>query len=107
MLVYDWVTVPFDLRKSIGTKLTASDDMSTRSNTISIKSRLVVCLANDGYEASLEPRKIYTALRDADAARHNQLRIIDESGTDYLFPSSLFATVTVRGKARLAMLTAI
>jgi hypothetical protein len=80
--------------------------MSTRSNAISTKSRLVVCLRNDGYEASLEPRKIYTALRDTDATRHNQLRVIDESGSDYLFPSSLFATVTLRGKARVAVLKA-
>ena len=87
-------------------KLTASVDMSTRSNAISTKSRLVVCLRNDGYEASLEPRKIYTALRDTDATRHNQLRVIDESGSDYLFPSSLFATVTLRGKARVAVLKA-
>ena len=81
--------------------------MSTRSNAISTKSRLVVCLSNAGYEASLEPRKIYRALRDADATRHNQIRVIDESGSDYLFPSSLFATVTLRGKARLAVLSAI
>ena len=78
--------------------------MSTRSNAISTKTRLVVCLSNEGYEASLEPRKIYTAIRDADTIRHNQLRVIDESGSDYLFPSSLFATVTLRGKARLAVL---
>lgn len=66
-----------------------------------------MCLSNEGYEASLERRKIYTALRDADGARHDQLRVIDESGTDYLFPASLFATVTLRGKARLAVLGAI
>ena len=45
----------------------------------------------------------YTALRDSDAAKHSQVRVVDESGNAYLFPSSLFATVTVRGKARLAM----
>ena len=80
--------------------------MSSRSNAISTKPRLVVCLSNEGYEASLEPRKIYTAIRDADATRHSQLRVVDESGSDYLFPSSLFATVTLRGKARLDMLAA-
>ena len=81
--------------------------MSTSSNAISTKSRLVACLSNQGYEASLEPRKIYTALRDSDAAKHRQVRVVDESGNDYLFPSSLFATVTVRGKVRLAVLGTI
>jgi hypothetical protein len=45
----------------------------------------VVCIRNEGYEASLERRKIYEALPDADAEAHNQLRVIDESGDDYLF----------------------
>ena len=49
--------------------------------------RLMLCLRNDGYEVSLERRKIYTALPDAEAARHGQVRIIDESGEDYLFPA--------------------
>ena len=45
--------------------------------------QLMVCLRNDGYEVSLERRKIYPALPDADAAKHGQVRIIDESGEDY------------------------
>jgi len=81
--------------------------MSSKSKDISTKSRLVVCLSNDGYEVSLTPRKIYAALRDADAARHDQLRVIDESGEDYLFPVSLFAPVVLRGKARRAVLAAV
>ena len=88
-------------------KLTASGDMSTKSKDISTKSRLVVCVSNKGYEVSLEPRKIYAALRDTDAAKHNQLRVIDESGEDYIFPASLFAPVTLRGKARLAILAVV
>jgi hypothetical protein len=46
--------------------------------------KFVVCLKNKGYEVSLEPRKIYQVLPDPDAARHRQLRVIDESGDDYL-----------------------
>jgi len=46
--------------------------------------RLVVCVNNDGYSASLELRKIYVALRDVNAEKHGLLRIIDESGDDYL-----------------------
>ena len=41
-----------------------------------------VCLKNKGYEVSLEPRKIYQVLPDLDAAKHRQLRVIDESGED-------------------------
>ncbi len=81
--------------------------MSTKSKGISTKSRLVVCLSNEGYEVSLEPRKIYAALRDSEAASHDQLRVIDESGEDYLFPASLFAPVTMRIEARLAVLAAV
>ena len=41
-----------------------------------------------GYEVSLERRKIYAALPDAEAGRHQQMRVVDESGEDYLFPAS-------------------
>ena len=51
----------------------------------------VVCLSNDGYPASLEPRKIYVAIRDAAAQRQGLLRIVDESGEDYLYPRERFA----------------
>ena len=55
---------------------------------------LVVCLSNDGYAASLEPRKIYVALRDAVAERQGLLRVVDESGEDYaLLPRALRAVV--------------
>ncbi len=48
--------------------------------------QLVVCIDNDGYAASLEKRKIYLALRDAGAEKLSMLRIVDESGEDYLYP---------------------
>jgi hypothetical protein len=53
----------------------------------------VVCINNDDYSASLEARKIYEMLPDEDAARHGQLRIIDESGEDYLYPESFFMSI--------------
>jgi hypothetical protein len=53
------------------------------------------------------PRKIYATLPDAGAAKHDQVRVIDESGEDYLFPVSLFAPVALRGKARRAVLAAV
>lgn len=66
--------------------------------------QLVLCLRNDGYEVSLERRKIYARLPDRDAAKHGQVRVIDESGEDYLYPSTLFAAVTLPQAVRRVML---
>jgi hypothetical protein len=52
--------------------------------------RLFICLDNSGYEVSLGRRKSYVALRDAKAERLGHLRIIDESGDDYLYSSRRF-----------------
>ncbi len=46
-----------------------------------------------GYEVSLEPRKLYQVLPDSEAAKHHQVRIVDESGDDYLYPESFFLAV--------------
>ena len=51
----------------------------------------VVCVRNAGYEASLDRGKRYRLLPDTDAAEHHQLRVIDESGEDYLYPESCFS----------------
>ena len=59
------------------------------------KHSLVVCIANEGYQASLELRKLYESLPDAEAAVLGQLRVIDESGEDYLYPASFFVAVTL------------
>jgi len=57
--------------------------------------QFVVCLRNTGYKASLEPRKIYQVLPDAEAEEHKMLRVIDESEEDYLFPASLFSPISL------------
>ncbi|MGH7713274.1 MAG: hypothetical protein ACREOG_18445 [Gemmatimonadaceae bacterium] len=57
--------------------------------------KLVLCLRNDGYEASLEPRKIYAMIPDRDAAAHRLIRVVDESGADYLYPATFFAPITL------------
>jgi hypothetical protein len=57
--------------------------------------RLVVCVDNDGYAASLETRKIYLAHRDANAEKHGLLRVIDESGEDYIYPKALFRSIAL------------
>jgi len=65
-----------------------------------------VCVKNEGYRASLEKRKIYVALPDPVAEEHGQLRVIDESGEDYLYPRRFFVLVTLPQSARKAILTA-
>ncbi len=66
----------------------------------------VVCLDNTDYVASLEPRKIYQCIPDAMAKKHNQIRVIDESGEDYLFPLGLFIAVDLPKKVEDAIMLA-
>lgn len=68
--------------------------------------QLVVCVDNDGYPASLERRKIYVAVRDADAERHGLIRIVDESGDDYLYPKAFFRAIALPQSVRRAVLAA-
>lgn len=55
----------------------------------------VVCVRNDDYAASLELRKIYQVLPDHDANSHGLIRVIDESGEDYLYPQDFFMPLEV------------
>jgi len=69
--------------------------------------KFVVCLKNKGYEVSLELRKIYQVLPDADAAKHRQLRVVDESGDDYLYPANYFAPIELPDPVRKAVLASV
>lgn len=55
----------------------------------------VVCVENSGFAASLELRKIYLRLPDPRAEGDGFVRVVDESGEDYLFPSRFFAAIEV------------
>jgi hypothetical protein len=68
--------------------------------------QLVVCVDNDGYAVSLEKRKIYVALRDTGAEKHGLLRIVDESGEDYLYPKTFFRSIVLPQAVRRAVLAA-
>jgi len=68
--------------------------------------QLVVCIRNENYPASLETRKIYLALRDLDAEKQDLLRIIDESGEDYLYPKKFFRAIELPLPVRKAVLAA-
>lgn len=52
-----------------------------------------ICVRNRGYRASLELRKVYPVLPDAFGDEHQMIRVIDESGEDYLYPSKYFVCV--------------
>ena len=54
------------------------------------KKGFAVCLRNRGFAASLEVRKLYPFIVDPDAAANDLIRIVDESGEDYLYPALLF-----------------
>ena len=68
--------------------------------------QFVVCLKNKGYEVSLERRKIYQVLPDPEAAKHRQIRVIDESGEHYLYPQVFFAPIELPQPIRRAVLAA-
>ena len=68
--------------------------------------QLVVCIDNQVYSASLEKRKIYVALRDPPAEKHGLLRVIDESGEDYLYPKAMFRTIALPQSVKRAVLAA-
>ena len=57
--------------------------------------RFVVCLENKEYAVSLEKYKIYRVLSDPEAEKKGDLRIIDESGTDYIYPKAWFVKIDV------------
>lgn len=69
-------------------------------------SRFAVCIRNEGYEVSLELRKLYEILDDADAQECGQIRVIDESGEDYLYPEDFFALVQLPAATEKAVVEA-
>jgi hypothetical protein len=62
-----------------------------------------VCLRNAGFEASLEVRKLYPVVDDPDAQRNDLIRVIDESGDDYVYPTGLFQKLTLPTEIQRAL----
>ena len=84
--------------------------MSSRSKITSTKraprpqrQSFVLCVRNGGYAASLERRKLYRTIADPEAAANDQIRVIDESGDDYLFPKRLFVALELPPPVRRAL----
>src|SRR5215510_13122108 len=90
-----------------GMKRTASARRSSKSSGTSARGRrFLVCVRNRGYAASLEQNKIYVSIPDNDAERHGQVRVIDESGEDYLFSADRFVAIDVPAAVRASLLRA-
>ena len=81
-----------------------------KSTTIasSLKKHYLICVEKRGYEASLELMKVYEVLADRETEKHRQVRVIDESGEDYLYPERYFAPVRLPAetKEKLELITA-
>ncbi len=71
-----------------------------------LSKQLVVCINNEGYPASLEKRKIYVSLRDPVGEKRGLLRIIDETGDDYLYPKAFFRPIALPQSIKKAVLAA-
>ena len=104
---------PYAARSCIGMRRMASagrrssaSAMSTRSRKPRLRQpvRFVVCIENSGYPASLELHKIYRTVPDQSATREGDLRIVDESGEDYLYPAEWFVAVAVPRRVRTSLL---
>ena len=68
--------------------------------------QFVICIQNEGYPASLELWKVYRVVADEKAAKHQLIRVIDESGEDYLYPESYFAPIKLPQAVEEALLAA-
>ena len=69
------------------------------------ETQFVLCIRNEDCD-DLEPRKIYRVVPDESAAPEGQIRVIDESGEDYLYPQEYFVPIELPQAAQKALLSA-
>lgn len=62
-----------------------------------------VCLPNSGFATSLEVRKLYPVIADASAVANDLIRVIDESGEDYIYPAEFFQRLTLPAEVQRAL----
>ena len=91
-------------RTASARKSSSASGTSTRRKAAAAEARFAVCVHNDGYEASLERNKIYAVLPDDEAERDGDLRVVDESGEDYLFSADRFVTIEVPAAVKASLL---
>jgi hypothetical protein len=69
--------------------------------------RFAVCINNNGYAASLEVRKLYEVVEDVEAEKDDMIRVIDESGEDYLYGANRFVFAPLPASVEEAVLHAV
>ena len=99
----------FLVQRYVGMKLMESARKNTKSSAPSTASRpgqarFALCVCNRDYPASLEMHKVYRVLDDAQASRHGLMRVVDESGEDYLYPEEYFVPIKLPQAAERALL---
>lgn len=80
----------------------ARQSMANQNKT----AQFVICINNGGYVDDLKVRTVYQLLPDKSAAKSNYIRIIDETGEDYLYPADLFAAIELPRELQKVLLTA-
>ena len=89
-------------------KHTESENATSRSKSPNTRwPRFVLCIENEGNEVSLEIGKVYRQIKPRKTDFENWIRVIDESGEDYLFPSKRFVPVELPAKAKRVIATAV
>jgi hypothetical protein len=73
---------------------------------MSAEHQFAICIENEGYPASLELWKVYRVLADEKAAKHQLIRVIDESGEDYLYSEGWFVPIELPRAVEKAILAA-
>ena len=72
-----------------------------------MENKYVVCINNKNYEASLEPRKIYEIIPNKKTEAEQLIRIIDESGEDYLYPIEYFVAIELEQSIKMKIMEAV
>jgi hypothetical protein len=86
-------------------KSNGTSPKNTSTQVTASRGHFVLCVRNDDYPASLELHKVYRVLPDRSATKEKMLRVIDESGEDYLYPADYFASISVPKKVQNSFVT--
>ena len=107
MAGFGWLNCTGMKHTASAKKNSSARGTSTRSRkAVAAGRKFAVCVHNDGYEASLERNKIYVILSDKDAENDGDLRVVDESGEDYLFSADRFVAIDVPAAVKASLLKA-
>jgi hypothetical protein len=91
-------------RRSLWHRKKGTQDQAFRILIMPAKTRgFAVCLRNGGFGASLEVRKLYPFIKDPDVEANNLIRVVDESGEDYLYPARLFRKLALPSDVQRAL----